>query len=394
MTRTRPQRLPGAIWALGGVSLLMDVSSEMIHGLLPVFLVTTLGASPLLLGAIEGVAEATALVVKVFSGVLSDWWGRRKSLTVAGYSLSALAKPLFALATGIGAVWLARLVDRIGKGIRGAPRDALVAELAPPEQRGAAFGLRQSLDTVGAVLGPLVAIVLLSWWTDDLRSVFWVAAVPAIAAVVLLQCAVHEPPRAPAAPRGNPIRREQLRRLPAAYWGTVAIGAAVMLARFSEAFLVLRAEQGGLPIAWAPLVLIVLNVVYALGAWPFGRLSDRASHAGLLARSLVVLLLAHTALAIGGGAPWLWIGLVLWGLHLAIAQGLLTRLVADTAPKELLGTAYGVFHLVGGLALLAASVLAGGLWHFVGAPATFAAGAAFAALALVLLFVLRRRGFS
>jgi MFS family permease len=380
-------RLPPAIWALGCVSLLMDVSSELIHSLLPVFMFTVLGMSAFSIGLIEGAAEATALIVRVFSGVLSDWWGKRKPLAVLGYGLGALSKPLFALAGGAGLVVAARLIDRVGKGIRGAPRDALVADLAPPEMRGAAFGLRQSLDTVGALLGPLLAMGLMLLWANDFRAVFWVATLPAVLAVALLIFGVQEPPRQGDDKRVNPIRRENLRRLPAAYWWVVGIGAVFTLARFSEAFLVLRAQQGGLPLAFTPLVLIGMNAVYAASAYPLGRLADSMSHARLLAAGLAVLIAADAALAWNGHWLALWLGVALWGLHLGMTQGLLAAMVADAAPADLRGTAYGFFNLAGGIALLVASALAGLLWDCLGAEFTFAAGAAFSAAALIAILL-------
>jgi MFS family permease len=379
MMPPRP-RIPPAIWALGFVSLLMDVSSELIHSLLPVFLVTSLGASALTVGLIEGAAEATALIVKVFSGALSDYWGRRKPLAVLGYGLGAVSKPLFALATTGGLVLAARLIDRVGKGIRGAPRDALVADIAPAEVRGAAFGLRQALDTVGAFVGPLAAMALMLTWANDFRAVFWVAVIPAALAVLLLAVGVREPERDRSRSPVNPIRREQLRRLPRAYWWVVGVGAVFTLARFSEAFLILRAEQGGLPIAFTPLVLVAMNVVYALAAYPFGWLSDRMRHDRLLVLGLVVLIGADVLLAAGNDWRWVWAGVTLWGLHLGITQGLLATMVADAAPEDLRGTAFGLFNLVAGLAMLVASVLAGLLWDVFGAPMTFAAGAAFSAV--------------
>ncbi|MEO7392558.1 MAG: MFS transporter [Ramlibacter sp.] len=378
-------RLPAGIWVLGFVSLLMDISSELIHSLLPVFMVTTLGASVLVVGLIEGAAEATALIVKVFSGALSDYMGRRKPLALLGYGLGALSKPLFALASTTGLVLSARLIDRVGKGIRGAPRDALVADIAPPGMRGAAFGLRQSLDTVGAFLGPLLAIGLMLLWADDFRAVFWVAVIPAALSVALLLFAVREPPAVKAERRTNPIRRENLRRLSGAYWWVVGIGAAFTLARFSEAFLVLRAQQGGLALAWAPLVLIAMNVVYSLGAYPFGKLSDIVSHRGLLAAGLGVLIAADLLLAASNSGPLLWGGIALWGLHMAMTQGLLSAMVAQVAPEDLRGTAFGFFNLVSGLALLVASGLAGLLWDQWGAPVAFMAGAGLAGCALALL---------
>jgi MFS family permease len=389
-----PPRLPAAIWTLGGVSLLMDVSSELIHSLLPVFMVTVLGTSVLTVGLIEGVAEATALIVKVFSGVLSDYMGRRKPLALLGYGLAAFSKPLFALASTAGLVLAARLLDRVGKGIRGAPRDALVADLAPPAMRGAAFGLRQALDTVGAFLGPVLAIALMLMWANDFRAVFWVAVIPAFMSVAVLAFGVRESASAAANGSGNPIRRENLGRLGRAYWWVVAIGAVFTLARFSEAFLVLRAQQGGLALAWTPLVLIAMNVVYSVGAYPFGQLADRASHAALLAGGLAVLIAADVLLGLSNQGPALWGGIALWGLHMAMTQGLLATMVADTAPADLRGTAFGFFNLVSGLALLVASGLAGWLWDKWGAPLTFGSGAVLAALALSVLVIRGARGSS
>jgi MFS family permease len=380
-------RIPPAIWALGFVSLLMDVSSELIHSLLPVFMFTALGVSAFTIGIIEGAAEATALIVKVFSGTLSDWWGRRKPLALLGYGLGALSKPFFALAGGAGLVVFARLLDRVGKGIRGAPRDALVADIAPPEIRGAAFGLRQSLDTVGAFLGPLLAMGLMLLWADDFRAVFWVAAIPGFLAVALLFFGVQEPERHQDGKRVNPIRRESLRRLPAGYWWVVGIGAIFTLARFSEAFLVLRIQAGGLPLALVPLVLIVMNVVYAAAAYPFGKLADSTSHAKLLAWGLAILIVADALLAWDGYWSVAWAGVVLWGLHLAMTQGLLAAMIADTSPADLRGTAYGFFNLASGVAMLIASALAGLLWDGLGAPFTFMAGAVFSAAALLALAV-------
>ena len=380
-------RLPAGIWVLGFVSLLMDISSEMIHALLPLFMVGTLGMGVALVGLLEGLAEATALILKVCSGVISDWFGRRKPLAVLGYGLGAATKPLFALATGPGLIFTARLLDRVGKGIRGAPRDALVADLAPPGMRGAAFGLRQSLDTVGAFLGPLLAMGLMLLWANDFRAVFWVAVIPAALCVALLLVGVQEPERAASAVRTNPIRRENLRRLGGAYWWVVALGAVFTLARFSEAFLVLRVQQGGLPLAWTPLVLVLMNVVFALGAYPLGKLSDRIRHTTLLAWGLVVLIAADALLAFSDRGAAAWLGIALWGLHMAMTQGLLATMVADTAPADLRGTAFGMFNLVSGVALLVASGLAGLLWDRLGASATFGAGILFATLALAGVLV-------
>jgi MFS family permease len=377
------RQMPAGIWVLGLVSLLMDVSSEMVHSLLPMFMVTTLGASALTVGLIEGLAEATALIVKVFSGSLSDYLGKRKGLAVLGYGLAAFTKPLFALAPSTGIVLTARLLDRVGKGIRGAPRDALVADIAPPHLRGAAFGLRQSLDSVGAFVGPLLAVGLMLLWANDFRAVFWVAVIPGFMAVALLLFGLREPQARATTRRTNPIQRANLKRLSRPYWWVVGVGAVFTLARFSEAFLVLRAMQGAMPLALVPLVMVAMNVVYALSAYPFGKLSDRMSHKTLLAIGLVVLIAADIVLAASSHWSVVLAGVALWGIHMGMTQGLLATMVADTAPEDLRGTAYGFFNLMSGLAMLVASALAGLLWEQLGASFTFYAGAVFCCVALV-----------
>ncbi len=377
------RQIPLSIWMLGFVSMLMDISSEMVHSLLPLFLVGTLGASALVVGLIEGVAESTALIVKVFSGAFSDYLGKRKGLALFGYALGALTKPLFAMANTSGFVLTARLLDRVGKGVRGAPRDALVADIAPPHLRGAAFGLRQSLDTVGAFLGPLIAVGLMLLWANDFRKVFWIAVIPGVLAVALLLFGVREPEQHQNGKRTNPIRRENLVRLSAPYWWVVGIGAVFTLARFSEAFLVLRAQQIGIPVALVPLVMVAMNLIYAASAYPFGKLSDRMSHTKLLALGLAVLAAADLILAANDHWAVVLAGVVLWGVHMGITQGLLATMVADTAPADLRGTAYGVFNLMSGVAMLIASVVAGLLWDWFGASSTFYAGAVFCVLALV-----------
>jgi MFS family permease len=379
------RRIPRPIWVLGFVSMLMDISSEIVHSLLPMFLVTTLGASVATVGLIEGIAEAAAPIVKVFSGSLSDYLGNRKWLAVAGYALGAASKPFFAIAATANVVLAARFVDRIGKGVRGAPRDALVADIAPPGSRGAAFGLRQSLDTIGAFTGPLIAVGLMLSWAGDYRRIFWIAVIPGALAVLLLALGVQEPSHAAASKGINPIRRESLRKLSAAYWWVVAIGAVFTLARFSEAFLVLRAMQGGLRPALVPLVMVAMNIVYTLSAYPFGKLADSTSHLRLLVIGLGFLVLADLVLAQSNGWPAVLLGVSLWGLHMGMTQGLLAVMVAHTAPPELKGTAFGFFNLVSGIAMLVASTVAGVLWERNGAAATFYAGAAFSVLAAVLI---------
>jgi MFS family permease len=378
-------KIPAAIWVLGFVSMLADIGSEMIHSLLPVFLVTVVGASALTVGLIEGVAEATALIVKVFSGTLSDYLGRRKALAVIGYGLGGLSKPLFAIAGSAGTVLTARFLDRIGKGIRGAPRDALVADITPPSVRGAAYGLRQALDTVGAFVGPLLAIALMLLWANDFRAVFWVAVIPALAAALLLLVGVEEPHRPVTRRRVNPIHRQEIKRLAAAYWWVVGLGAVFSLARFSEAFLVLRAQQGGLAVAWIPMVLVVMNVAFASSAYPFGKLADHMSHRTLLAVGLCLLILADLALATSDSLITVFVGIVIWGLHMGATQGLLATMVADSAPADLRGTAFGIFNLTSGLMLLLASLLAGLLWDRLGPSATFVAGAMFSVAAFAAI---------
>ena len=383
--KTILSKIPSGVWVLGFVSMLMDISSEIIHSLLPLFLAGTLGASALMVGLIEGLAESTALIVKVFSGALSDYLGKRKALALFGYALGALTKPLFAIAPVTSVVLAARLLDRVGKGVRGAPRDALVADITPIEVRGAAFGLRQSLDTVGAFLGPLLATGLMLLWANDFRAVFWVAVIPGLLAVALLFFGVHEPKQNVSNKRINPICKENLMRLHATYWWVVGIGAVFTLARFSEAFLVLRAQQGGIPLALVPLVMVAMNLVYAASAYPFGKLSDRISHKILLALGLFVLIVADLVLAIDAHWMTVLVGVVLWGIHMGMTQGLLATMVANAAPVDLRGTAYGFFNLISGIAMLIASVVAGLLWDQMGASFTYYASAGFCGITLIAL---------
>jgi len=381
--------LPRTVWALGAVSLAMDLSSELVHALLPVYMTAVLGASMVAVGVVEGIAEATASTVKLFSGALSDRLGRRKPLVVLGYGLSALSKPLFPLAGSVALVLGARVIDRVGKGIRGAPRDALIADVTAPGQRGAAYGLRQALDTVGAILGPLAAIALMLALASDIRAVLWLAVVPAVAAVLVLVWFVTEPPGTGPAP--TPLSFHSIGSLGARYWAIVALGAVFTLARFSEAFLVLRARDLGLALALVPLALVVMNLAYTFVAYPAGTAADRGFRRQLLFAGLGVLLVADLVLAASASLAGFFAGVVLWGMHMGLTQGLLATLVADAAPASLRGTAFGVFHLVSGAALLAASVLAGWLWSAFGAAFTFYAGAAFTTVALLGLLAATSR---
>jgi MFS family permease len=391
---TEIRGIPRTVVALGLVSLFMDISSEIIHSLLPVFLVTALGASALSVGLIEGIAEAATPITKLFSGAISDWIGKRKPLVLLGYGLAAATKPLFPLASGVGTVFIARFVDRIGKGIRGAPRDALIGDVTPVELRGTAFGLRQTMDTVGAFVGPLLAMLIMAASSDDFRLVFWFAVVPAIVSVLLILYGVQEPvlPRATER-RPFPIQPSELRRLDLAYWWLVGIATILTLGRFSEAFLLLDAEYVGLAVALIPSVLVTMNVIYAASAYPFGRLSDAVSRRMLLALGAIFLIAADTVLATAG-TPWqVFVGALLWGLHMGATQGLLSTLVVDAAPANLRGTALGIYNLITGMAFLAASVLAGSLWTAFGPAATFVAGGAFAGIALLGMLSLRSEMF-
>jgi len=379
--------VPRSVISLGLVSLLMDVSSELIHGLLPVFMITVLGASTVAVGLIEGIAEATAAITKIFSGALSDRIGKRKLLVSIGYGLAALTKPIFPLAGTTSEILAARFLDRIGKGIREAPRDALIADVTPPAIRGASYGLRQTLDTIGAVAGPLLAVALMALYANDFRAVFWWALLPAAAAVLLLVLGVREPDgvRASMADGRWPIRKAELKRMSSAYWIVVATGAVFALARFSEAFLVLKAQADGLALALLPLVYVGMNVVYAAVAAPAGILSDKIGRENVLLSGLAVLTSADLILAFVPGLGGTIMGVGLWGLYLGLSQGLLSALVADTAPDDLRGTAFGLFNLITGMALLVASTLAGWLWHAFGPTATFATGAVFSGLAILIM---------
>lgn len=382
--------LPTGIWALGLGSLFMDASSELVHSLLPVFMVSVLGASMVTIGLVEGVAEATASITKIFSGALSDYLGRRKFLVVLGYGLGAITKPVFPLATSVAWVFAGRFVDRIGKGIRGAPRDALVADITPSALRGAAYGLRQALDSVGAFVGPLLAVLLMGWFANDIRAVLWAATVPACLAVTLLIVAVGEPEREQGkAGERTLLTMADVKQLPLRYWLIVQLGAVFTLARFSEAFLVLRAQDLGLAVGHVPAVMIVMNVVYASVAYPAGAAADRFDGRRLLIAGLAMLVVADLILA-GATAPsHAFLGAALWGVHMGLTQGLLSNLVAETAPARLRGTAFGVFNVVSGGALLLASLIAGALWSGVGPSATFITGAVFAALATIGLLAYR-----
>jgi len=383
-------RLPRNVWVLGFASLFMDTSSEMIHGLLPVFLVGSLGISALTLGLIEGVAEATASISKIFSGALSDRWAKRKPLIVAGYAMAALTKPLFPLADSALTVFVARFIDRIGKGVRGAPRDALVADEVPPERRGAAYGLRQALDTVGGFAGPLLAVLFVAALALPVRTVFWIACIPALITVSILLFGLREPANVPRAPsRGNPFAGFRFRDYPAHFWRLVGLVLLFTLMRFSEAFLVLRASDAGLSIGYAPMTLVVMSLTYMLTAYPAGHVADRVSRPHLLALGCAVMVVADLLMAFGTNLAMVFAGIAVWGVHMGLTEGLISALTADAAPENLRGTAFGVVNLARGLMLIAASALAGALWSWQGPQATFLAGALLAAATALASLMIR-----
>ncbi|AMK21583.1 MFS transporter [Sphingobium sp. TKS] len=387
--------IPRTVWVLGLVSLFMDLSSEIIHALLPVFLTTTLGASVALVGLIDGIGESTASITKMFSGYISDRIGRRKPLILLGYGLGAVSKPLFAIATGPMPVLGARFADRIGKGLRGAPRDALVADVTTIEIRGRAYGLRQALDTVGAFLGPLAAIALMFALADNMRAIFWIALIPALLSVLLVIFGVGEAERkTQGMAKPPPLRLAELKSFDRGFWMVVAVGVVFTLARFSESFLVLKANGEGLPLAWTPLVLVVMNLVYSLGSYPAGAIADRVNSAWPMAWGLVCLILADLMLAFGVGLFAAFAGIALWGAHMALTQGILAKLVADATPEHLRGSGFGLFNLATGIAMLFASLLAGVLWSTIGSAATFLVGAMFVLVAGSLLMIARRVGGS
>jgi len=385
------EKIPSGVWAIGFVSLFMDASSELVHALLPA-LYLSLGVNMAAVGIIEGIAEATAAITKVFSGALSDWLGKRKLLTIIGYGLAALTKPLFPLANSVAVLFTARVIDRIGKGIRGAPRDALIADITPQTVRGAAYGLRQSLDAAGGFIGPILALSLMAIFSNDITLSLWFAVIPAVLCMVFLVFGVKEPDnvvssRAAGKKKGLPLNRADISQLNGRYWVVVVIGALFSLARFSVAFLALRAMELGLPIGLSPLVLILMGVVYSLSSYPVGILADRVDRGKLLALGFVSLIVAELLLAYTLDFRVAFVGVAFWGLHLGLTQGLLSALVADAAPVHLRGTAFGIFNLANGVALLLASLVAGALWQTLGPSMTFYVGAGFASTALVMLLI-------
>jgi MFS family permease len=387
MTMESRPPLPRNVWVLGFVSLLMDLSSEIYHALLPAFITLVLGLPATALGAIDGVAEATANFAKLASGRLSDRTLKRKPWVIAGYGLAALSKPLFPLATSGAAVMAARFTDRIGKGIRGSPRDAMVADETPPEIRGRAFGLRQALDTVGALLAPIAAIGLMAWFASDIRLVFWIAVIPAALSFLLAWLALREPEQHLA-----PLKRSALfsgfKHLNRETKRLLYVGFLFGLARFSEAFLILKGIEIGLSEALSPVTLALFNLAYVVLAYPAGTLSDRMRPRNILLAGIALLVAGDLVLARAENLAWLFAGVGLWGAHMALTQGIFSRMIADSAPDELRATSFGAFWFVTGIASLLASLGAGWLWDREGSAATFATSAGVAAMAFVMLSLL------
>jgi len=379
--------LPRNVWVLGFVSLLMDLSSEIYHSLLPAFVTITLGLPVTALGAIDGVAEGTANFAKLVSGRLSDRSLKRKPWILAGYGLAALSKPLFPLAQGAAELIGARFADRVGKGIRGSPRDAMIADETPPEIRGRAFGLRQSLDVVGALLAPIAAIALMAWLANDIRAVFWIAAVPAAFSFLLAWLALREPQRHEAGAARTPLL-SGFRAITAPTRRLIAVGFLFTLARFSESFLILKGMELGLSETFSPLTIVLFNLAYVALAYPAGALSDRMSPRSILLAGMGVLIAGDLVLAYAGGYAALIVGVTLWGAHMALTQGIFARMIADSAPDHLRATSFGAFWFVSGLGGLLASLGAGMLWDRDGSSATFLASAGLAAVALAILTLL------
>lgn len=374
--------IPATVWMLGLVSLLMDVSSEMVQSLLPLYLATGLGASALAIGLVEGLSGAIAAGTKFLSGLVADWTRRAKPLAVLGYGLAALSRPIFPLAGTVDQILLAKAADRIGKGIRAAPRDALVAAASPPAIRGASFGLRKSLDTVGGFLGPMVAVAAMILMAGNIAAVFWLAAVPAALAVLVLIFGVHEPAGDRAA-KPDAFRLGQALRLNRAVWAVIGLAGLIMLARFSEAFVLLKSLEAGFAPTWVPLAMVVMHAVYGLAAYPVGRLSDRIGTAGLLLWSLGFLVMAHLILAFAGSPGAYLLGTVFWGLHMGFSQGLLGAMIAGATPDRLRGTAFGTFNLVTGAVVLVGNTAAGWFWQGMGSDMPFLVGAVLSLLAML-----------
>jgi MFS family permease len=378
--------LPRNVRALGWISFCNDLASELAYPIVPLFLRSVLGASFAVVGLIEGVAEGVAVGLRGLAGWLSDRAGeRRKPWIVAGYGLTAVSRPLLAVASAWGVVLGARLVDRAGKAARTAPRDALIRDSTPPPLLGASFGYHRAMDTAGAVIGPLAAVALLSAGTS-LRTILWVAVAPGFATLLLLRAIREAPPsaREEVAPTGS------ARSLPRSFWLVLGVWVVFSVGNSSDVFLILRAKNLGLGFTLTVLAYAVYNLVYTSLAWPLGALSDRVSRATVLAGGLAVFALVYLGFAFAGGSWTVWPLFAVYGAYIAATEGVAKAWVGDRAPAGLAGTAYGIFAAASGAALLVASVAAGLLWSHVSARAPFVLGAASAGIALILLVSVER----
>jgi len=383
------KKIPKSIWTLGIVSLFMDISSEIIHSLLPIFMVSILGSSIIAIGIVEGISEATFLLIRIFSGVLSDYLGKRKIISVIGYGISALSKPLFPLANSVSLILIARFFDRLGKGVRESPRDALIGDIAPKSIRGACFGLRQSLDTIGALIGPIVAILGLLIFSNNIRAILWVSVIPAILSVVIFIVGIHDVEHKYTEDEKTFIFKfKNIFKIGTEYWQIVLIGGLLNLARFSDAFLILKAYELGLPITYVPLVMVLMNCFYAVSSYPAGILSDNINRKFILIIGIVFLIIADLVLAFTDSTWMLALGVGFWGMHMAFTKGILDAMVTDTASIRLLGSAYGIFNFVCGIAVLFASIISGVLWQVYGPFYSFSVGAFLAFLACLSLSLL------
>lgn len=376
--------LRGNVLAFSLVSLFQDISSEMIYPLLPSFLSGVLLAPASIVGLVEGQAESLSTLLKIISGWLSDRSGRRKAWASGGYTLSGLAKPFFAIATAWPQVLIVRTLDRLGKGVRGAPRDALMAMDVPPEKRGQAFGFHRAMDTLGAVIGPILAAVLLQLYQGELRAVFAWAILPGLLSALLSILLVRERP-APAQATRPP--RLTLAPFDRRFKRFLIVLVLFTLANSSDAFLLLRAQTSGIPLALTPLVWLVFNVVYALGAGPAGWLSDRLPRKRMLIAGFSVYSLVYLGFTLLTDAWQIWPLFAFYGLYYAMTDGVGRAFTADLTPAELRGTAFGLYYAATGLALFPASVIAGLLWDHIGPWAPFAFGAGWSGLATLLLLL-------
>jgi MFS family permease len=369
------------VWVAGWVSFFMDVSSEMVYPLVPLFLSSTLGVSKSVVGLIEGIAEATASLLKLFSGVIADRFGKNKLLMGFGYGISTASRPILALASGWGMVFLARFTDRAGKGIRTAPRDAIIAASTPPGQLGLAFGFHRALDTAGAVVGPAVALAILAVWAADFRLVFWLSVVPGVLAVALIVWFIEADGRVRPA---QAALAWSLRGFDDRFWEFLLVIGLFSLGNSSNAFLILKAEQVGTSPAWISGIYVGYNALYALMSVPGGLLADRVGMRRMIIVGLGLFAAVYAGIALASTPQQIAALFLCYGIYMGLTEGVQRAYLATLAPKERTATAFGLYHMVVGIAILPASLFAGVLWDTVGPAAPFLFGAGMAALAAVI----------